>query len=182
MDSFFVAYIRSGSSEFTISPSPVYASFVDITALDDFDDVNAEFLCEVVVALVVCRNCHNCAGTVAHHYVVRNVNRNFPAVYGVYRGKTVNSDARLILDELSALELCLLCALLCGNDSIASAIAVILSLYLIDYRMLRSDYHKCNAEQSIAAGRVDAAASRRCLSTEKSDERARGLADPLLLL
>ena len=42
------------------------------------NDVNAEFLRKFPVALIVRRNCHDCARAVTHHYIVGNIDRNIP--------------------------------------------------------------------------------------------------------
>jgi len=152
---------------------------IDISALYDFDNVYAEFLGEIIVAVIVSRHSHYCARAVAHHYVVGNINRYFPAVYGVYRGKAVNSDARLILDELSALKLCLFtafCAVIDYRIHIADFI-----LILVDYRVLRSNYHKCNAEESVGPSCVYPKLFGNIFKRE-IDERAAALAYPMLLL
>ena len=126
---------------------------VHIAALDDFDDVDAELLCEFIVSLVVCGNSHNCARTVAHHNVVGNINRDFLAVDGVGCSEAFKLNARLILDELRSLESGFLAAHLSVSLNV-SHIANHRSV-LINKRMLGSHYHKGNAEESVGSGCVN---------------------------
>ena len=125
----------------------------DVAALDDLDDIDAELLCEVVVTLIVCRNGHDRACTVAHHDIVSDKDRDLLSGDRVDRGQTLDAYAGLLLHELCTLELGLLCGLLTVvHDRIPVRDLV---LILIECRMLRSDNHEGDAIEGIAAGGID---------------------------
>ena len=151
----------------------------DVAALDDLNNVDAKLLCKRPVALVVCGNCHNSARTVAHHNVVGNVDRDLLARNGVDGGKTLDANTGLFLNELSALELGLFCALLAVSVECFD-VGDLISVCLDD-GMLGRDDHKGYAKERIGAC---------CINTElfvdllerEIDERAGGFADPVDLL
>ena len=128
--------------------------FLDVAAFDDLDNVDTKFLRKIVVSLVMCRYCHDRAGTVTHHYVICDKDRDLLAVDRIDRGQTVDAHARLILYKLRTLKLCFLCTLIaiCLNRiKVADTVFV-----LIDQRMLRCDYHEGNAVKGIRSRRVNA--------------------------
>ena len=125
----------------------------DIASLDYFNYINTELLGKLIVSLVMRRNCHNCACAVTHHYVVRNVNRNFLTVYRVDTYKTIYAHTCFILNKLSSLKFCLFCALRSISlDSIH--IADLISILIKD-GMLGSNYHKCYTKKCIRSGCID---------------------------
>ena len=102
----------------------------------------------------MCRYCHDRTGTVAHHYVICDKDRNLLSVHRIDRGKTIDADTGLILYKLGTLKLCLFRALIaiCLNRiKVADAVFV-----LIDQRMLRCDYHEGNTVKGIRSRRVNA--------------------------
>ena len=153
--------------------------FFNVAALDDLNDVYAEGLCKIPVALIVGGNRHNSARAVAHHDIVGDENRDPLAVDGVNRGETVELDACLVLDELSALELGLFaafCAVFFDLVHIRDALGI-----FIDERMLGSHDHKRDSEKGVGAGGVYAHGLIRAGEGEV-DERAGRAAYPILLL
>ena len=153
--------------------------FFNVAALDDLNDVYAEGLCKIPVALIVGGNRHNSARAVAHHDIVGDENRDPLAVDGVNRGETVELDACLVLDELSALELGLFaafCAVFFDLVHIRDALGI-----FIDERMLGSHDHKGDSEKGVGAGGVYAHGLVRAGEGEV-DERAGRAAYPILLL
>ena len=153
--------------------------FFNVAALDDLDDVNAERLCKIPVALVVGGNSHNGAGAVAHHDIVGDEYRDLLAVDGIDCGESAELDAGLVLDKLSALELGLFAAfgaVVRDLVHVRDAVSV-----LVDERMLGSHDHECDAEKGVGAGGVYA---QRLISSREGevDECAGRAADPVLLL
>ena len=151
----------------------------NVSALDDLNDINAEFLCKCIVALVVCRNCHDRACTVAHHHVIRDVDRNFLARNGIDRGQSLNTHACFLLDELSTLKLGLLCA--CFLVCIQCVDVRDLISVLLNDGMLGCDDHEGHAEQRVASGGIDTKLILALLERE-IHKRTRGFADPVDLL
>ena len=155
------------------------SSFFDVAALDDFDDVDAELLCKVVVAFVMCGNCHDRAGTVTHHDVVGDEDRDFLAVCGVDRGQTFDADTGLVLDKLGTLKFGLLCAffLVCVQRVDVGDLCRI----LFDDRMLGRDDHESNAEHRVGTGGID---TQVIVGTADGEvcKCAFGTADPVFLL
>ena len=124
-------------------------------------------------------NRHNGARAVAHHDIVGDENRDLLAVDGVNRGETVELDARLVLDELSPLELGLFTAfgaVFFDLVHIRDALGI-----FIDERMLGSHDHKGDSEKGVGAGGVYAHG---LISSREGevDERAGRAAYPILLL
>ncbi len=153
--------------------------FLNVAALDDRDDVDAEFLCKLVVTLIVCGHSHDCACAVAHHNVVGDVYGHLLACEGIYAGYAVNTDTCLVLDKLCALKFTLLgtfCLVRIKLPNIPDAVTV----FVYD-RMLGCDYHECDTEQSIGAGGVYPQSLVEFLYSE-IHECACGLAYPVLLL
>ena len=153
--------------------------FFNVAALDDLDDVNAERLRKIPVALIVGGNSHNGAGAVAHHDIVGDEYRDLLAVDGIDCGETVELDAGLVLDKLSALELGLLAAfdaVVLDLVHVRDAVSV-----LVNERMLRSHDHEGDAEEGVGAGGVYA--QRLISSREGEVDKCSGrAADPVLLL
>ncbi len=114
--------------------------FFNVAALDDRDDVNAEFLCKLVVALVVGRNRHDGTGAVTHHDIDGDIDGNLFPVDRVDAGKAVNAHTGLILDELGPLKLRLLGTLSAVGLNVfhvGNSVFV-----FINERMLRSHDHE----------------------------------------
>ena len=151
----------------------------DIAALDDFDDINAEFLCEFVVTGIMRRNGHDRAGTVAHHNIVRDIDRDLLAGQRIDGSQAFDLDTGLILDELCTLKLGFLRAFrLIGIEcvDIRDRIAVFL-----DHRMLRCHDHEGDAVEGIRARGIDAELFILLLDLEVYESAGR-FADPVLLL
>ena len=127
---------------------------LDVATLDDLNDVDAEFLCEIIVSLVMCRNCHDRACTVAHHDIVCDEDWNLLAIDRIDCCQSVDADTGLLLDKLCTLKL----GLLCADITVCLNLTKILNLILIliNQRMLRRDNHKGNAIKGIRSGRVNA--------------------------
>ena len=151
----------------------------DVAAFDDFNDINAEFLCKIIVTLVMCRHCHDRTCTITHHYIVCNVDRDFLAVYRIDALKTLDAYTCLVFDKLSSLELCLLGTLItvcCDLIHVCDFVFV-----FIDDRMLRCDYHEGNTEQGIRSGCIDLQFLIDSVDV-KVYKSTLGLADPVNLL
>ena len=101
----------------------------------------------------MCRNCHDCACTIAHHYIICNVDRNLLTVDRVDTFQSLNTYTCFVFDELCSLELSFLCTFvtICG-DLVHICYFVFV---LVDDRMFRSDYHESNTEQSIRSGCIN---------------------------
>ncbi|CDB77350.1 uncharacterized protein BN552_02139 [Blautia sp. CAG:237] len=125
----------------------------DVSTLDDFDDVDAEFLCEIIVTLVMSRYCHDRTCTITHHYIVCNVDRDLLAVYRVDSLKSLDTHTCLVLDKLSSLELCLLGTFITVCSDLVHVCDFV--FVFVDDRMLRCDYHESNTKQSIRSGCIN---------------------------
>ena len=154
-------------------------SLLDVATLDDLDDIDAELLGEVVVALIVGGDGHNGARAVAHHDVVGDVDGDLLTVDGVDARKTLEAHAGLILDQLGALELGLLGALHLISLHLGHVLDAI--LHLLNDGMLGSDDHEGHTEEGVGAGGVDAEGLVGIRQTEV-DEGTAGLTDPVDLL
>ena len=77
---------------------------LNISALDDLDDVNAEFFRELPVSLIVGGDRHNGARSVAHHYIIGDIDGDFFAVYGIHSCKAFELYTGLFFNELSSLK------------------------------------------------------------------------------
>ena len=153
--------------------------FFDVAAFDDLNDVNAELLCEIVVALIVCRYRHDRTGAVAHHHVVGDVDRDFPAICRIDRRQPLNAHAGLILYELCPLKFRFLRAFFTiGVKRVC--IGDLISVFIED-RMLRCNDHEGHAEHGIRTRGVDA---QRIVTAGdlEIDKRTLGTTDPVLLL
>ena len=152
---------------------------LNVAAADYGNNVNAKLLSEVIVSLVMCRNCHDSACTVAHHNVVRDINGDLLAVYGVNCCKALDANACLILNKLSTLEFCLLCAFCSVSLNlihIGNGCCV-----LIEDGMLGSNNHKCYAEECIGTGCIYGELFVSFLNGEVYESTC-GLTDPVYLL
>ena len=127
----------------------------------------------------MCRNRHNCAGAVAHHDIVRDVNRDFLAGQRVHCGQAVDLHAGLVLDKLRALEFGFLRAF--RLISIQRVNVLNLIAVLFDHRMLRRHDHKGHAVKRIRTCGIDTELLI-LLSDLEIDECTGGFADPVLLL
>ena len=125
------------------------------------------------------RNGHYRAGTVTHHYIVRDINRYFPSAQRINGCKTFDFNAGFILYKLGALKLGLFGAFIAVVGYIAEIGYFI--LILIDNRMLRSYNHKGDAEKGVGTGRIYAELFAEAFKL-KVDKGAGGFADPVDLL
>ena len=152
---------------------------LDVAALDNLDNVNAKFLCKIIVSLVMCRYCHNSSGTISHHYIVCNVNRDLLAVYRVYALKTLDAYTSFFFYKLGSLELCLLGALftICLDlIHVCDAVSI-----FVDQRMLRCDNHKGYTEQGIRSGGINLKCLINSVNCEVHESTCR-FTDPVHLL
>ena len=150
-----------------------------ISALDDFDDVEAERLCKIIVALVVTRYSHDCTRAVTHHDIVCYEQRDLLAVDRIDCLETFDADTCLVLYKVDALELALLLALIAVSLDcihVRDLIGI-----CIDERMLRCNDHKGDAEKRIRSGRVDTEFFIHTVNREVH-KCTLGLSDPVLLL
>ena len=127
--------------------------FGNISAFDNFDNVDAEFLCEIIVTLVVSRYCHDSTCTISHHYIVSNVDRDFLTVNRVDSLKSLDSHTCFIFYKLSSLKLCFLCTLITICSDLIHVCDFI--CIFVNDRMFRCDYHECYTKQSIRSGCID---------------------------
>ena len=127
--------------------------FGNISTFDNFDDVDAEFLSEVIVTLIMSRYCHDSACTISHHYIVCNVDRDLLAVNRVDTLKSLDSDTCFIFYKLSSLKLCFLCTLVTICNDLVH-IRNFVCIFVND-RMFRCDYHESYTKQSIRSGCID---------------------------
>ena len=127
--------------------------FGNISTFNDFNDVDAEFLCKIIVTLVMSRYCHDRTCTIAHHYVVCNVDWNLLAVYRVNSLKSLNAYTCLVFNKLSSLELCFLGTFITICSDLVHVCDFV--FVFINNRMLRCDYHEGNTKQGIRSGCVD---------------------------
>ena len=126
---------------------------LDIAALDDLDDINAEFLCKFPVTLVVGGNGHDGTGTVAHHDIVSHEDGNFFACHRVDGLHAFDLKTCLFLDQLGPFKLGLFgagFAVFIDLIHICDAVGI-----LVDQRMLGSHDHEGHAEEGIGPGGID---------------------------
>ena len=124
-----------------------------VAAADHGNDLDAEFLGKIEVALIVRRHCHNGARAVAHHHIVRNENGDLAVVDRIDRRQTVDAHARLVLDQLGALKFGLFGAFRTVGvqfADVADAVAV-----FFDHRMLGRYDHEGHAEHGVGTRGVD---------------------------
>ena len=101
----------------------------------------------------MCRYRHNRAGTISHHYIVCNVDRDLLAIYRIYAFKSLDAYTCFLFYKLGSLELSLLRTLFTVSlDRIHVCDAVSI---LVDQRMLRCDNHEGYTEQGIWSGGVN---------------------------
>ncbi len=79
--------------------------FLDVAALYDFNNREAEFLSEIPVAGIVGRDGHNGARAVRHEDIIRNENRDLPPADGVNSAHAVQPDTGFVLGDLGALKI-----------------------------------------------------------------------------
>ena len=152
---------------------------LNVAALDDLDDFNAELPGKLPVALVVGGHGHDGAGAVTHHHIVGDENRHLPAGEGIHATQTLNAQAGLVLHQLGALELGLLGALLAiGADGVHVGDPAGI---LVNEGMLGRHDHEGHAEEGIRPCGVDFQAFI-SPGNREAHERAGGLADPVDLL
>ena len=167
---------ESGIDHFSVAG---IRSFFYIAALHDFDYIDSELACELVISLVVSRDRHYRAGSVAHHNVIGNKDRYIAARYGIARRDARELYAGLVLVYLRALEFGLFSARLAVLLDLAEV--CYLFFVFVEDRMLRRHYHKRHAEKRVGPRRV----YRKFFvgSVEgKIDESSARFADPVDLL
>ena len=128
----------------------------------------------------MCRHSHDRTSAIAHHNIVRNINRDLLAGDGVDAGETFDLHAGLVLDQLCPLELALLgafCLVRIQVSNVGDAVTI-----LLDDRMLRRNDHEGHAVQGIRACGIDAQLFVCVFLDGEVDKRTGGLADPVLLL
>ena len=125
------------------------------------------------------RYCHDRTCTIAHHYVVCNVDWDLLAVYRVNSLKSLNAYTCLVFNKLSSLKLCFLGTFI----TICSDLVHICDFVFvfINDRMLRCDYHEGNTEQGVRSGCVDFQFLIDSVHI-KVDKSTFGFADPVNLL
>ena len=64
-----------------------------------------KFLCKLPVSLIMCRNCHDRTGTIAHQYIIRYPDRNFFSVDRIDCSQTVNCHTSLVFCKLRPLKI-----------------------------------------------------------------------------
>ena len=153
--------------------------FLNIAALDNLDNVDTKFLGEIIVSLVMCRYRHDRAGTISHHYIVCNVDRDLLAIYRVYALKSLDAYTCFLFYKLGSLELSLLRTLFTVSlDRIHVCDAVSI---LVDQRMLRCDNHEGYTEQGIWSGGVNLQCLINSVNCEVYESTC-GFTDPVYLL
>ena len=127
--------------------------FRDISALDNLNNIDIKCLCKIVVTLVMCRYCHDGSGTITHHYIICNEDRNFLTINRINSLQALNLHTGLIFYQLGTFKFCFLRALtaICFNRiHIGNAVCI-----FINQRMLRSHNHEGNTKQGIRSGGID---------------------------
>ena len=159
----------------------------DVSAFDDLDDLRAEFLRKVIVALVVRGYGHDGSGAIPHHDIIGYKERDPVARDGIDGGQAVQLHAGLVLHELRALEF----RLLGGFLPVLLYVRPVRNpvLIFVQQRMLRGNDHERHAVERVAPRGINLellVRNRRPLPVRdiKVNERAGGAADPgnLLLL
>ena len=100
----------------------------------------------------MCGNSHNSSGSVSHHNVVGDENRNFLTVNRIDGAYSRKLNTCFFLHKLGSLELCLLGTLFPVLFNLIKVRKPL--LVFINKRMLGSHYHKGNAEKRIAPCRI----------------------------
>ena len=125
----------------------------DVSALDYLDNIDVECFCKIIVTLVVCRYCHDSSGTITHHYIVCNEDRDLLAVDRIDCLQALNLHTGLVFYQLGTLKLGLLRTLstICLDSvHIGNTVCV-----FVNERMLRSHNHERHTEQGIRSGGID---------------------------
>ena len=145
---------ETGIDEFACCDVGICRFLNVFTACNDFDDGQFKLLCKIKVALIVCRHCHNCAGTVSDEDIVGNEDRDLLTCHGIYRHDAVELHAGFVFDKLSTFKI----AFFCRFITVCNNVSVVLYLFLMsfDERMFGCDYHVCRAEKSVTARCEDA--------------------------
>ena len=92
----------------------------------------------------MCRNGHDCSGSVTHQYIIRYPDRHFLTIYRVDCSKSIDCDTGLILGKLSTLKIRLSGSLLTVCKDLFPVLDLI--LVFIKIWMLRRDNHISNTE------------------------------------
>ena len=101
----------------------------------------------------MCGHRHNRARAVAHHNIVRNINRDFFAVDGIDRRQSVQFHAGFVFDQLRALKFGLFRAfgaIVFDRVHIGNTVLV-----FVNQRVFGRHNHKGHAEQCVGAGGVN---------------------------
>ena len=99
------------------------------------------------------RNRHDCAGTVAHQYIVGNPDGDFFSVDRIDCGQTIDLYTGLFFCQLGTLEVRLSCSLLLICFYFIQVFD--LGCKLFNIRVLRGNYHISYTEQSIRTCRIN---------------------------
>lgn len=108
---------------------------------------------EIVVPGIVSRNGHDRAGSVAHHDIVRDKDRDFLSGCGIHGADAFEAYAGLVLSQLNAFEFGLFLRvflILPDSSHIRDPVLV-----FVEQRMFGGDNHKGRAEERIRTRRED---------------------------
>ncbi len=121
-----------------------------VAAGNNLNNRKVKFLCKFPVTLIVCRNCHDGAGTVSHEYIVANPNRNLLAVYRIDGTDAVKKNTGLLFRKLGTLKI----GLPGSHLTISRNVRIVIQTIPIpvNQRMLRRNYHIGSAKQGIRTG------------------------------
>ena len=124
-----------------------------VSAGDDLDNRQAEFLRKIPVARIVRRHRHDGAGSVGGKHIVGNKNRDFPAVHGIDGVNALELYAGLVLGHLRALEV----GFFRRSFAVCRDLGIICELVppFFHERMLRRHHHVCSAEQRVGTCRIN---------------------------
>ena len=122
----------------------IEALFADIAALYERTYLNAEVLCEGVVAAVVCRNSHNGTCTITREYIVAHPNRNLLSCDGVDGICAGEHTCYIAVDHTFTLG-----ALLCAVEISLYSLFLVCCSELGNKLAFGSKYHECNTEYCV---------------------------------
>ena len=116
----------------------------DVAPFDKRDNREVEVTSESIVAAVVGRHCHNCAGTVSSENVVADVDRNLLSGNGIYSIRTAEHTRHFLVDHSFAFGF----ALGFGDVFVDSG-AALRRGNLVDILAFGREDHECDAENSV---------------------------------